>query len=269
MGLFDELGDLTKKQITKSELGDNRIFGTVIGVVTNNYSKEMPGRVCVQIPHRDKDANVLKWARLALPYAGKDHGMYFVPEIGDQVLLVFEDGNIEKPFIIGSVPASNSTYISRQSDENNQIKNITTKNGNSITLYDNKEGEGEKDRINIATSKSEIQITLDNESHKAEITDKSKKNSISMNVESGEINVKAEKKMKINVGDVQININGESGKISVKCGKYKMTADDNIKVETNGIYKLEGENTIISANSTFKASSGSAVSIEGSVIKLG
>lgn len=269
MGLFDEIGDIAEKQVMKSEFGDNRIFGVVIGVVTNNYSKDLPGRVCVSIPNRDKDANVLKWARFAMPYVGKGYGVYWLPEVGDQVLVVFEDGNIEKPFIIGSIPTANSTYVSRQSDEQNQYKNMTSKNGNSITITDNKEGDGEKDKISVATAKGALTLVMDNENHRINISDKEKKNYITMNVENGELNIKAEKKLNLKVGDVEVSINGESGKVNVKCGKYKLNASDNVKVETSGMYKVEGENTIISANSTFKASSGSAVSIEGAVIKLG
>lgn len=269
MGLFEELDDMTVKKLHKSEMGDNRILGTVIGKVTNNYSEEMPGRICVQIPNRDKEANVLKWARLSMPYVGKSYGTYFVPEIGDQVLLVFEDGNIEKPFVIGCIPTMNSSFVSRNSDEANQNKRITSKNGNSILFLDSKEGEGEKDKIQIHTSKEQFQIDLDNENHKIAIMDKEKKNQIIINTESGELAVSAEKKMKIKVGDIEINMNGESGKISVKCSKIKITASDNFDVNTQGMYKVNSDNAMISAKSTCKVEGGTTTIIEGQVIKMG
>ena len=90
MGLYDIMDEIATKQVTKSEMGDNRLLGVVVGIVVNNYNEKMPGRVCVQIPVRDDKANELKWARVAMLSGGKEWGHYFLPEVGDQVLLVFE-----------------------------------------------------------------------------------------------------------------------------------------------------------------------------------
>ena len=48
--------------------------------MAENYSQEMPGRLRVIIPVRDGDANQLKWAKMAMPYMGRDWGSYFLPE---------------------------------------------------------------------------------------------------------------------------------------------------------------------------------------------
>ena len=90
MGLYDIIDEIAEKQVMKTETGDQRIFGVVLGVVTDNYDPAMKGRVCVTVPVRDENANNLKWARVAMPSSGKEWGHYFLPEIGDQVLLVFE-----------------------------------------------------------------------------------------------------------------------------------------------------------------------------------
>jgi uncharacterized protein involved in type VI secretion and phage assembly len=41
------------------------------------------------------------WARVAAPMAGKDRGAFLMPEIDDEVLIVFEDGDFDHPYIIG------------------------------------------------------------------------------------------------------------------------------------------------------------------------
>jgi Type VI secretion system/phage-baseplate injector OB domain len=43
------------------------------------------------------------WARMMTPHAGADRGFLFLPEIGDEVLIAFEDGNPERPIILGSL----------------------------------------------------------------------------------------------------------------------------------------------------------------------
>lgn len=144
------------------------------GIVAKNYDGNMPGRVCVTIPVRDTDANELKWARTAMPASGSQYGHYFLPEIGDQVLVAFEQGNIEKPFIIGCIPKDNDSFLQKSVDEDNQIKRIVTKNGNTIHFEDNKEGEGEKDKIKIETPKQAHTVVLDNENKKIVIQDKEK-----------------------------------------------------------------------------------------------
>ena len=110
MGLFDIIDEIAESQIMKTDTGDNRIFGVMVGTVAKNYDKDMPGRVCVTIPVRDTEANELQWARVAMPSHGKGWGHYFQPEVGDQVLLAFEQGNIEKPYVIGCVPKESNSF---------------------------------------------------------------------------------------------------------------------------------------------------------------
>ena len=46
MGLYDVIDDIAEKQVMKTDTGDNRILGVVIGQIVKNYDKDMPGRVC-------------------------------------------------------------------------------------------------------------------------------------------------------------------------------------------------------------------------------
>lgn len=270
MGLYDEIDRITEKQINKTETGDNRILGVVLGLVAKNYDKNMPGRVCVTVPVRDSNANELKWARVSMPSSGSKWGHYFLPEVGDQVLLAFEQGNIERPYVIGCIPKDSNRFLSGAVDQDNQYKEIVTKYGNTIIFEDNKEGEGEKDKISIMTAKQSHQVILDNENHKIILSDKDKKNKIEMLTESGNINIVCEKKVTIKVGDsIEITLNGSSGAVSVECNKLEVKASQSLNVKTDGMAKLSGANTIIEASSTFKASSSGVVIVEGAPIKIG
>lgn len=269
MSLYDVLGDIAEGNGNKTDGGECKITGAAVGIVAKKYSKDMPGRVCVQIPVRDKEANVLKWAKVAMPSAGKKWGSYFLPEIGDKVLLMFEGGNIEKPYIVGSIFPENSTFLSDTADEENQYKKITTKNGNTIFFEDNKEGEGSKDKIKIETAKGERAILLDNENQKISINDKNTENSIEIDSEGGIITIKANKELKISVGSVTVKIDGENGKVDIKCGKLSVKAEQGISMETNGMFKVKSENGSISGNSSMKVSSDGTTVIGGAVIKEG
>ena len=80
----------------------DRIPGVAIGIVTDNDDPDKQGRVKVKLPWLDDDAETW-WARLAQPGAGKDYGMAWIPQVGDEVLVAFEQGSIAHPFVIGGL----------------------------------------------------------------------------------------------------------------------------------------------------------------------
>ena len=167
MELFDIISDISAAETQKTETGDNRIYGVLLGTVQNKYDAKMPGRVCVNVTTKDQEQDqMLMWVRVAQPSSGNKWGHYFLPEVGDQVLVVFEQGNIERPFVIGSVPKANSGFMKKAFDEKNQIKRITTRNGNTIDIIDKSEGDGDNDKITITTSKGNHKLELDNEKKK-------------------------------------------------------------------------------------------------------
>lgn len=268
LGLYNELEKIAEKQIIKTETGDNRIFGVMLGIVAKNYHKDMPGRVCVTVPVRDSNANELKWARVSMPSSGSKWGHYFLPEVGDQVLLAFEQGNLERPYVIGCIPKDSSKVVA--ADKNNQYKKIVTKNGNSIIFEDKEEGDGEKDKIQIQTAKNIHNIIMDNERHIITVQDKDGKNKIEMQTESGKMNIVCEKKLTVQVGEnVELILNGSNGTITINCNKINIKANQNAVIQSDGTTKISGANTIIEASSTWKASSGGVVIVEGTPVKIG
>jgi uncharacterized protein involved in type VI secretion and phage assembly len=270
MALFDIFDAVSEKQITKTEFGDERIYGAVVGIVAENYTQEMPGRLCVTIPVRDTDANQLKWAKMAMSYMGAGWGTYFLPEKGDQVLLIFEDGNIEKPFVIGCIPKDKDKFLKKSANENNQTKQIQTRNGSRITFWDDTDEEGANDKITVATANDEHHIDIDNEADKIALYDKDKNCLIEMETQKGKINVHAEKKLEITVGDtIKITMNGESGKISVEADKVSVSASKGITLETDGNFKMSGRQVTTEGTTLIKNSSSGMLSLEGKPIKMG
>lgn len=270
MALFDIFEEVAGKQTVKTELGSPRLFGAVIGIVAENYSQEMPGRIRVNIPVRDEDANQLKWAKMAMPYMGRAWGSYFLPEKEDQVILVFEDGNIEKPYIIGCIPRDKDTYLKQSATEKNQVKQIQTRNGSRITFFDDTGEEGEKDKITLSTAGDGHQIVLDNEGKKIFISDKEKKCRAEFLSEQGNIKIHAEQSLTVTVGDsVTIKINGESGEVKIDAQKVTVKAGKGIKLEAEGSAKFFGKTVAIEAASSFKGSSSGMLSLEGKPVKLG
>jgi len=286
MALFDVIDDIAKKQILKTETGDNRIIGVVIGKVVNNYDEEMPGRVCVMVPTRnakgtgEEEAGQLKWARVAMLSSGKEWGHYFLPEAGDQVLLAFEQGNIEKPYVIGCLPLDKNQFLKKAVDEKNQYKKIVTRHGSSIIFEDHfkREGEegeeGDQDKITIYTAGSSHKIVLDNEKHTILISDKGEKNKIRIKTEEekGAVEIEAERKLAIKVGEIELTMNGQSGAGTtiLKTGKFEVKAQDNMLLSAeNGTVTVKGTNVELEASAGMNVRSDGMTKISGATVSVG
>lgn len=270
MAIFDIFEEISEKAVTKSETGDPRIFGVVLGEVVNCYSETMPGRVCVAIHVRDAEANVLRWARVAFPSFGSDWGCYFLPEIGDQVLVAFDQGVIDEPYVIGCVAKDTSAYLRKVKNIMNTHKRITTKHGNSITFEDEIVGEGTNDSMRIFTAGEGHEITLDNARKKITIQDKDKNCQIEMGTLRGDVTIKAAHKLTIKVGEtISVTLNGESGKITIDASSLAATTTGKMTLDGGGKAQFNGASVTVESQGMLSLNSAGMVKVEGKPIKLG
>lgn len=270
MAILDLLDEVSGRQFQKTEMGEERVTGVVVGIVTENYHKDFPGKVRVRIPVRDDNANVLKWAKVARVYSGKEWTHYFLPEKDDQVLVAFEHGNIEKPYVIASLPRDGDRVISETADADNQLKKIVTRHGNSLIFFDHKDGDGKKDHIELHTAEDSLQMMLDNEKQSIRICDKEKHCEFEMKTEKGTIQILADKKITICAGDkIKVYLNGENGTVQVKADKIVMQSGRGMELKTDGTAKFSGQQTVLEASASLKQSSNGMVTISGNPIKLG
>jgi uncharacterized protein involved in type VI secretion and phage assembly len=120
-------------------LGDpashDKTYGVGVGVVTNNQDPAGLGRVKVKFTWLS-DEDESHWARLVVPMAGKDRGIFFLPEVEDEVLVAFEHGAIDRAYILGSLWNSKETPPERNSDGKNNHRTIKSRSGHIIRLDD-------------------------------------------------------------------------------------------------------------------------------------
>jgi len=114
------------------------VAGLHIGIVKQVHDDpDKAHRVQVSVPGLGDDAPGL-WARMAMPDAGKDHGFYFWPEVGDEVVLGFFNQDPRHPVILGSLFGSKNTppaAIVDTSDKNLK-RGLVTRTGLTIGLVD-------------------------------------------------------------------------------------------------------------------------------------
>jgi phage baseplate assembly protein gpV len=77
-----------------------KFYGVTTGRVINPIDPLIMGRVQVQLPFIDA-LDLSPWARVATPMVGQMAGNYFIPNLGDEVLVAFEHGDVNAPYILG------------------------------------------------------------------------------------------------------------------------------------------------------------------------
>ena len=82
----------------------------------------------------DQDAPL--WARVVCPFAGDERGAFFMPDVGDEVLVVFLQGDPRYPLVMGGLWNGSSTAPAELADEGNRLKRIRSRNGVTVTLDD-------------------------------------------------------------------------------------------------------------------------------------
>ena len=158
MPVFADLSSVFAAQLQKAEAENQEMNEAMIGIVTDNKDPKKLGRVKVKIPilHGEQSTD---WCPLVMLGAGKNRGWFFIPEIEDEVLLLFEHGNMDRPIVVGALWNGKD----KPADKNpggNPRRVIKSREGSKITFDD------EKNQIIIEDGKGVGKITFEADSNK-------------------------------------------------------------------------------------------------------
>lgn len=193
----------------------NQVSGVVVGIVTDNKDPEKMGRVKINFPWRAEEGEEQTyWARASTFMAGKDRGSFFLPEVHDEVLVAFDKGDIDHPFIIGSLWNGKDNPPETNEDGKNNIRKIKSRSGHEIIFDDN--AEQKKEKLEIHT-KAGHKVLLDDTvgKEKIEITDKTGGNK--MVIDSVKNSIDIESAAQLNIKAKMITIEA-TGNLTVKSG---------------------------------------------------
>lgn len=159
-------------------------------VVDHNDPKKM-GRIKVQFFWQGDGST--HWARATSPHAGPDRGFMFMPEVGDEVAVAFEDADPERPVILGSL--WNGVHTAPRDElrggdiAGNDVKRIMTKSGNRIQFSD-KSG---VETVVLATPNNNIlkMTEKSDQTGRTNITIESKTGDIVLHAPNGRVHIEA------------------------------------------------------------------------------
>lgn len=188
-----------------SDGGDQGVKGVAVAVVTNNQDPENLGKIKVKYPWRNNEDESY-WARMMTFMAGNEMGGYFLPEVGDEVLVAFENGDIDHPIILGALWSGKMKPPETNADGKNNRRLIKSRSGHLIILDDK------------------------NGSEKIEVIDKSGKNLLRIDTTTNTIEINSDK---------DIKLKAPNGKISLECLELEMKSTTTAKIEANASLDLK------------------------------
>ena len=184
----------------------NQVRGVMVATVVNNQDPDGLGRVQLMFPTLSDD-NIGHWARIAVLMAGGQRGTFFLPEVGDEVLVAFEGGSIEAPYVIGALWNGVDKPPDTNADGQNNLRFIQSRSGHFIRLDD--------------TAGSEM----------IEIIDKSGDNSITIDTANNTITITSAQ---------DITLDASNGKITLSAQNIELSSTADSKFEADGGLTLDG-----------------------------
>jgi uncharacterized protein involved in type VI secretion and phage assembly len=123
-----------------------RVIGVVVGLVTNNHDPDGLGRVKVKFPWLS-DGTESDWTKIVSFMAGKDRGAVFLPEVNDEVLVAFEHGDINFPYVLGALWNSQAQPPEKNADGKNNVRKIRSRSGHEVIFRDDSVAQQEQIEI--------------------------------------------------------------------------------------------------------------------------
>jgi uncharacterized protein involved in type VI secretion and phage assembly len=206
------MGPLVNTLIDRSP--EARLYGVTVGVVTNNQDPDGLGRVKVKLPWLSDDVES-HWARVLTPMAGNDRGLFFLPEVDDEVLVAFEHGLPEFPYVLGALWNGKDQAPESNDDGENNMRTIKSRSGHVVRLDD--------------TAGSE----------KIEIVDGSGANSVVISTADNTITITADADVTIKSGNGKLILSGNGIEIKSQTG-VKVEAGANMDLKASGQLNIKG-----------------------------
>ena len=257
MSFFDEL-----YQDNARSSDGARMFSVTTGRVVENWDDKHPGMVRVEVFLGESGKNRTDWVRVAQPYAGKEYGHYFLPEVGDEVVLAFNLGDRDHPIVIGSLWSQVNPLPQKAAAEKNETKTLRTKGGNELTFSD---VQG-KESVSLRT-KGELTLVLEDEPVEIRLCDKDKKNILTISGKNGAVTVQAEKKIVLDVGGGSLTLDGQGKKAALKMDTVSIEAGQSLNLKGQSV-KLEGSMMAVKSSGNLDVNASGMLTLKGSMAKI-
>lgn len=271
--------------------GGSRCAGLVSGTVTDTQDPEGSGRVKVRFPWLS-DEYASDWARTAQS-GGTGGGEAFIPEVGDEVLVGFEHGHLDRPYVLAGLyngkdrpggagsgasgsgaPAGDSgtpaggggggggggELVDPTSGAVNR-RTFASKSGNQLELLDAANG---PQGVRLRTGDGKLTIDLDRKGTAIVINSDG-----SVTIEAKErVSITAAKGVALDAGRGVLQLAGDSVTLTSRSGVSVDGGNGKVALSTGGAVEVRGGQVSVDGTQRTDIKSGASVSVNAPIIKL-
>ncbi|MCB5168495.1 VgrG-related protein [Streptomyces bambusae] len=243
----------------------DRIGGLVNATVTDTRDPEGRGRVKLAFPWLDAEY-VSDWAR-TVQAGGKGGGGIFGPEVGDEVLVGFEQGRVDHPYVLGGLyngqdkpSAHEGPLVDGTSGATNR-RSLVTRTGNRLELLD---ARGGPQGVRLATGDGKLTLHLDQKATSitvhsdgsVEITAKEK------------VTVKADRGISMDAGTGKLELAGQSVQVKAQTGVEVDGGAGAVGLQTNGQVTVKGTTVAVNGQASTEIKGGASCSISAALVRI-
>jgi phage protein D len=174
------------------------IPGVVVGQVNDVNDPDSLGRVKLTFPWLSDDY-VSDWVRMCQPGAGKARGAVVLPEVNDEVLVAFEQGDVRRPFVVGGLhngqdkPPTGSSLVDGSTGAVRR-RGFVSKNGHSLIFFDDDSKQG----VALISGDKGLRLSMNQSTTTVRVTS------------SGSVEITGSKEVKISAG-TDLTLEAKSG----------------------------------------------------------
>lgn len=253
--------DRTLLGLTGSHLGGGGAAGgsgVVIGQVSDSRDPEKLGRVRLTFPWLSDDF-VSDWARTVQAGAGKNRGAVIVPEVGDEVLVAFEQGSFQRPYVLGglyngvdTVSKGEAELIDSSSGAIDR-RAFVSRTGHALEMLETASG---PHGIKIKTGDGKLFLHLDQ-----------KQTKITVNSD-GSVIIKARNGVTVDAGTGSLQLTGQDVTIAAKTGVKVDGGAGEVKVSSSTSVSVEGAMVSVNGSATTEVKGGAMCNIQAAIVKI-
>jgi phage protein D len=237
---------------------DRRLAGVVVAQVSDVNDPQGRGRVKLTYPWLS-DTYVSDWTRTVQPGAGKDRGAMVVPEVGDEVLAAFEQGDIRRPYVVGGLyngvdtpKAGPIDLVDSGSGEINR-RSLVSRRGHRLDFLDQT---GKTEGVTIRTGDDKLQLLMDATGTKLTIHS------------DGTVLVEARQGVTVDAASSTVELKGGDIKLT---GKNGVTIDGGtgaVKVTAGSDLSLTGVAAKLEGSAQTEVKGGATCSISAGLVRI-
>ncbi|MFI6948008.1 VgrG-related protein [Streptomyces sp. NPDC050422] len=255
-----------------------RCAGLVSGTVTDTHDPEGSGRVKVRFPWLS-DEYASDWARTAQS-GGTGGGEAFIPEVGDEVLVGFEHGHLDRPYVLAGLyngkdrpgggggdpggaagPAGDGSDLVDPTTGAVNRRAFASKSGNQLELLDAANG---PQGVRLRTGDGKLTIDLDRRGTAVVINSDG-----SVTIEAKEqVSVKAAKGVALDAGRGALELTGDSVTVTSRSGVALNGGNGKVALSTGGAVEVQGGQVTVNGTQRTDVKSGGSVAVNAPMITL-